>query len=172
MLKRGELKLSVLVPVDEPCEHGEGVGALGCAPLVRLVSLDDCPVFRRDAGQVVLDVIHELVGVHADRKFRLTRALPLSFGTPADEVLGQVVEGGAKVGEGVPGDETPQDRHFLDALHVEGETVELSIELFLEPERWFEVEVGPSPDAVIEFVEVMLRPIELVPATFRMEAFW
>src|SRR4028118_1896688 len=139
---------------------------LGCAPLVRLVSLDDCPVFRRDVGQVALDVVSELVGMHANRDFRLTRTLPLSFRTPTDEVLGHVVEGGAEVGEDIPGDEAPKDRHFLDALNVECKTVELGVELFSEPERWFGVEIDPSPDTVIEFVEVMLCPVELVPTAF------
>jgi hypothetical protein len=84
----------------------------------------------------------------------------------ADEVVGKVVKGSAIVSENVASDKAPLDRHFLDAHDVEGEEVALTIELFPERVRWFGVEVAPSPHAVLEFVEVLLRPVELVPAPF------
>lgn len=55
---------------------------------------------------------------------------------------------------------------------MEREEITLAIELFPERVRWFGVEVGPGPDAAIEFVEVMLCPVELGPASLRRGRSW
>jgi hypothetical protein len=88
------------------------------------------------------------------------------FGTPPDEIMRQVVKSGAEVGENVASDKVPLDGQRLDALDVERKEIALTIELFPERVRWFGVEVHPSPDVMLEFVEVFLSPVELVPATF------
>lgn len=160
----GGLKLSVLVPNYEGVEKGEGVAVPSRTPLVGLVLLDDCPVFRENAPHSFPDLLPENATGPANRELRLGRASPMRFAPRADEVVGEVVERGPEVGEGVASDKAPLDGQRLDALDMERKEVTLAIELFPERVRWFSVEVFPSPDAVIEFVEVILCPFELAPA--------
>ena len=53
-----------------------------------------------------------------------------------------------------------------DAGDGESEVVRVCIELFAHPEKWFGVEVAPSPYVSLKFVNVFLCPVELMPATF------
>ena len=160
------LNLSVLVPNYEGVEQREGMAVPSCAPLVRLVALDACPVLRKDARHSLPHLLPEHPAVKTDSELRLGAAFPLRFAPRPDEVVGQVVEGGAEVGKNVASDKAPLDGQFLDAHDMPGKEITLAVELFPERVRWFGVEVQPSPDVMLEFVEVFLSPVELVPASF------
>jgi len=153
---RGRLKLSVLVPNYKGFKQSKGVAASSRAPLVRLVLLDACPVSQLDGGHPYPNLLSENLLIGTDRKLRLGSAFPMRFVPRADKIMSEVVEGGAEVSENVASDKAPLDGQRLYALDVERKEAALAIELFPERVRWFDVEVGPSPHASLESVEVFL----------------
>lgn len=166
VLGKDRLNLSVLVPTHEGVEQREGMHVPINAPGVRLVVLDDCPMARLYAAHPAVDLTREVLTVSANHKLWDMRSPLLWFRAPAYDIMSHIVQGGSEIRTSIADDKAPFRGHIGDGFDLEGEIVEVIIELFPEPERWFDLAVGPSPHVVLERVHVMLCPVEFVPATF------
>jgi hypothetical protein len=165
VLGEDRLDFSVLVSSHKFVEHEKGMEVSHRTPPVRLVRLDDCPMHRSDTGQPSVGLPCEIPTIATDDELRRTRTPEMWFGSPTHEVMGQVVQGGTEVREGVPDDEAPSSGHLRNAGDGVREAVQVTLELFPEPVRWFSVTCGPSKHVCLEFVRVFLRPVELMPTT-------
>ena len=158
------LDLSVLVPTYEVVEQEKGVKLFDIEPTVRLVVLDDCRVDGLDSWHSPLERSGEILTLTGNDELRFACAPELGLGAPADEIVSQVVESGAKVRERVADNEAPFRRRVCNVGRKEREAIRVRVEFFPELERWFTVEVSaPRVDASLEFVHVSLRPIAFVP---------
>src|SRR5215204_2301525 len=105
VLGEDRLNLSVLVPTYEVVEQEKGVKLFDVEPTVRLVVLDDCRVGGLDSGHSPLERSGEILTLTGNDELRRACAPEFGFGAPADEVVSQVVESGAKVRERVADNE-------------------------------------------------------------------
>jgi hypothetical protein len=131
-----------------------------------LIALDDCPMLSLDTRHPSVELPFDVLAVSADDELGRTSALQMRLGASADKVVGQVVEGGTEVGEGVADDEIPFGWKGSNAVNGEPEMIRRCMELFANPINWFGLAVAPRPYVSLEFVHVFLCPIKLVPATF------
>src|SRR5215203_5139939 len=166
VLGEDRLNLSVLVPTYEVVEQEKGVKLCDVEPTVWLVVLDDCRVGGLDSGHSPLERSGKILTLTGNDELRRACAPELRLGAPADEVVSQVVESGAKVRERVADNEAPFGRRACNVGGKEREAIRVRVEFFPELERWFTVEVSaPRVEASLEFVHVSRRPIEFVPTS-------
>jgi hypothetical protein len=115
---------SVLVPAYKGIEGSERVEVFDCEPMVRLVALDDCPMASLDTRQPSVDLPLNVFTVLADDEPGRRGAPEFRSGTPTNEIMGEVVEGGAEIRERVPDSEAPIGRRAFEIIE---ETIDVEV---------------------------------------------